>query len=61
MFLLFSLTSLGVQTVNLFVFKIASNKYKITCIYKYILVLNLMLWGLGLFVKYLKKVVLGTF
>lgn len=61
MFLLFSLTSLGVQTVNLFVFKIALNKYKITCIYKYILVLNLMLWGLGLFVKYLKKVVLGTF
>lgn len=59
MFLLFSLTSLGVQTVNLFVFKIALNKYKITCIYKYILVLNLMLWGL--FVKYLKKVVLGTF
>lgn len=57
MFLLFSLTSLGVQTVNLFVFKIALNKYKITCIYKYILVLNLMLWGLGLFVK----VVLGTF
>lgn len=61
MFLLFSLASLGVQTVNLFVFKIALNKYKITCIYKYILVLNLMLWGLGLFVKYLKKVVLGTF
>lgn len=61
MFLLFSLTSLGVQTVNLFVFKIALNKYKITRIYKYILVLNLMLWGLGLFVKYLKKVVLGTF
>lgn len=61
MFLLFSLTSLGVQIVNLFVFKIALNKYKITCIYKYILVLNLMLWGLGLFVKYLKKVVLGTF
>lgn len=61
MFLLFLLTSLGVQTVNLFVFKIALNKYKITCIYKYILVLNLMLWGLGLFVKYLKKVVLGTF
>lgn len=61
MFLLFSLTSLGVQTVNLFVFKIALNKYKIKCVYKYILVLNLMLWGLGLFVKYLKKVVLGTF
>lgn len=61
MFLLFSLTSLGVQTVNLFVFKIALNKYKITCIYKYILVLNVMLWGLGLFVKYLKKVLLGTF